>query len=323
MKLVRNLLIAALVLSALLNVVLVLKYRMAKPIFSVNGQGVTRKDYDEYLELVGGFNTKRQMVERMVVEQEAQKRNLAPTPKDVDDAFDQLLEMRADVAQQATYAPHLVEEMKKNLRYDLERNRIMANDVPITDDEIKTEYDANPSKYDAPDKARLEFALILDDSVTKEIETLMGKDPEVDPSTIEQQYLKRVHFLGNKGVYTAVRPFGQTAIDPSGVFAMKEKTVKVIPPGDYVRYGAKQVVVRKNGFEPGHKTGPSDPKTKERIREELAKSRAKPWPETLNEIWKRTDFYSETPDDKRVLESLMFPDQDKTVTDQNKATATK
>jgi hypothetical protein len=309
MRFVRVLVVVALILSLFGNFVLYTKYRSSRAIFSVNGDGVSRRDIDNHLEQQAGPNVKAQFVERILVNQEAKKLGVAPTQAEIDDEYNRRREENWQFARQVDFNPWIGGEAKKQIQQEYAKIRILAKDVPVTEEEMQEEYRQNPARYDTPAKAKTNLAVVLNSGVIGDIKQLLEKkDPPVSPSVIMTQYRTGVTFLGHENKFTFLQPHGNTKVNAE-IFKMKKDDVKQFPPGEFARQGAKAIIVRMLEVTPGKKADLNDAKTKEKLRISVAARRWKPWQEKLSELWANATFTSENQEDKKNIEMVMFPDR--------------
>ena len=308
MRIVRVLLIAALIISVLGNVVLWTKFANRRSVVTVNGAGISKKDIDDYLLQQAGPNVKANMVQRKLIDQEAQAKGVAPTSAEIDEEYNLQKEVDFRFAQNVNSNPWLVGEAKGRIAERMAQMRLLTKDVPVTDDEIKEEYTTQAARYDTPNKAKVHFALIMDQTKVQEIKQLMSSNPPVSPTVIMQQYNKAVAFLGDENKFTFVQHFGTQ--ESKDVFNMKPNAVKVFPvPQQFAQAGAKAIVVRMLEVIPGKKADVNDPKTKEKIRMQIAMRRAKPWQEYFSSMYANAKIDTENPQDKKMMEMVWFPDR--------------
>ena len=321
MRIVTPLLVILVIFSLAVNGVMYMKLRGRRPIFSVNGQGVTKKDLDDFLENKEGPSVKAEMVRRMLVDQEAKKQNVTPTEAEINEAFETQKEDNWQFAFNVNRSPWTTDETKKDLKMKLAATRLTLKDVPVADSEIKEAYDKQPAVFDTFDKAKGQLAVIADavntQQTTQEVITLLSKNPPVAPAAIMTQYPQKVFFIGNEYKFTFKRPFQFTGnyqnkrlIDY--IYAIKPGEVKQVPlTPDIAQIGGKAIVYKMLEVIPGHKADLNDPKTKEALHNALAAKRAKPFEEILSGIWARTDFQSDNPEDKKQIEAMLFPSHQK------------
>ena len=321
MRLLTPLLVLLLIGSLIVNAITVTKLKNKRPIFTVNGQGITKKDLDDFLENKEGPSVKAEMVRRMLVDQEAKKQNVTPTDADVNEAFETQKEDNWQFAFNVNRSPWTTDETKKDIKMRLSATRLTLKDVPVADSEIKELYDKQAAAFDTPDKARGQLAVIADPTNTQqtmqEVVTLLSKNPPVAPAAIMTQFPQKVFFLGNEYKFTFKRPFQYKGAYPNKplidfIYAIKPGQVKAFPATpDIKQIGGKAIVYKMLEIVPGKKADLNDLKTKENIHNVLAAKRAKPFEEILSGIWARTTFDSDNPEDKKQIEAMLFPSHQK------------
>lgn len=308
MKALKSLIYVVLIGSLILNVVLYGKTRK-RAVISVNTQGISQKDIDNYLERQAGQQVKATMVQKALIEQAAKKNGVEPTKEEVDAAYNEQKELNWQVAREVMIYPFAADKRKDDLRLALMQQELLYKDVQVTDEEIKEEYNRRPSYYDAPDKAKTSFCVVLKDGDVAEIKSMMEKNTQ--PSVLTAQKRNQVAFLGDNYVYTFAKPFAEKSknVAIEQVFGLKPGAVLQLPPSEFQKEGAKAVLVRLDHLELGKKADLNDPKTKKRVRNVLASQRAVPWKEYLNKLWADMKFESEEPNDKKYIESILFPEK--------------
>ena len=309
MRFLRILVVVALIASLGLNFILYTKYRSGRAIFTVNGEGISRKDLDRQLEQERGPNVKAQFVERILVNQEAKRQGVVPTQQEVEDEFNLRRDMDWQFARRVDMNPWLAGEAKKQIHGELSKLRIMVKGVPVTPDEMQEEYRQTPARYDTPNKAKTNLAIVTDASVIGDIKQLLEKkDPPVSPTVIMNQYRNKVTFLGHDNINIFQQPFGNSKVNTE-IFKMQKNEVRQFPAGEFARAGAKAILVRMQEKIPGKKADLNDPKTKEKLQIAIASRRWSPWQEKLVKLWDEASFTSEDPNDKRNIEMVLFPDR--------------
>jgi hypothetical protein len=303
--------------SLIVNMVMYAKYRSRRPILTVNGQSITKKDMYDYLEQNFSPQYKAMQVQRMLISQAAQAKNLAAKDSEVEENYNEQKELNWQFAQRVNSNPWIADESKNEVKMGIESNRLMVDRIdakaPITPEEIMEEYTRNNTQYDTPNKARVELAVILNEKHSSEIKQLMEKGTSekkdlVSPQVIKQNYPTEVFFLGDNNHFTVTQRFGTT--ENAAIFTMKPNEVKIFPPSVVpANFGAKAVIIRMEKIEPGHKNDPNkDPKTLERVKTVLASRRGN-FQTVLQELWDKASIVSEEPGDKNNIERVLFPDR--------------
>ncbi|MCW3095043.1 MAG: hypothetical protein JWL77_661 [Chthonomonadaceae bacterium] len=311
MRLLRPLIVVVLILSLVFNVVLWMRYRNKKTIFTLNSEAVTRADMDDYLEKQFGPTYKAMMAQRLLLDQEARKKGIAPSETEINDEFALKKELDWQFASRIATSPWLADESREEIKQQLEQQKLLAQDISVTEEEVREEYNAHPALYDTPAKAHTEVAAVLNEIHLEDIRRLMEQaDKPVGPRTIMQMYPREVVFIGDDDKFTFVQAYN-TEMNKD-VFTMGPHEVKVMLPGDLGQQGARRLVVKMLDIAPGKKADLNDPKTLNRIKMNVALRRTRPASEMLANLWANAQFQSADPGDKAQIERMFFPEQART-----------
>ncbi|MCW3055134.1 MAG: hypothetical protein JWN14_4304 [Chthonomonadales bacterium] len=308
MRLLRPLIVVVLIISLVLNVVLWKAYSRKKTIFTLNGESVTRTDMDSYLEKQFGPTYKAMMAQRLLLDQEARGKGIAPSETEISDEFALKKELDWQFASRIATSPWLADESREEIKQQLEQQKLLAADISVTEEEVREEYNAHPALYDTPAKAHTEVAAVLNEMHLEDIRKLMSAtDKPVGPRAIMQMYPKEVVFIGDDDKFTFVQAYN-TEMNKD-VFTMGPHDVKVMQPGDLGQQGARKLVVKLLDIVPGKKADLNDPKTLNRIKMNVALRRTRPASEMLAQLWAKAHFTSDEPGDKAQIEHMFFPEQ--------------
>ena len=136
------------------------RYRGQEMVVAVNGSGIDKTEFFRRLENSGGDAMIRQMVGEVLYFQFAHKVHKTPSDKDVDAKLQELMNQPDFEAK--LEASHLdVEDIRRKIRTDLARQRVLTRDVSVTSADVKRFYDRNidPTNPDAlyytPDAAQI------------------------------------------------------------------------------------------------------------------------------------------------------------------------
>ena len=296
--------------SLVINVVLYVKFRSRRPIIKVNGENISKKDVDDYLEQQNP-NVKAIMVERVLVKSEAVKQGIWPTEQEITDTYNEKKETDWQFARKVNTNPWMEAEEKSAIQYDLARHRLLTKDVQVDDAMLKDEYDIYKGDYDTPDKARLHLALLFRKAPVADVKAMLEKVPQQAPADIARAFPGQVVFLGDKDVFTIKRVFGKSAPSPQleALFSLKPGEVKEFPAEELKALGAQTILARMVEVVPGKAADFNDPKTHEKLRMAASLRRGKPWQEKMSMLWNNADFWSEDPSDKGNVEMMFFPDR--------------
>jgi len=160
--------IASIILAAALIIVLI------KPPFSkadgetavatVNGQDITKNQlYDKLVE-AGGESTLQSMITTTIVDQEAKKANVtAITDADINAEIEELKTQfggEAALNSALDQSGMTLDDLKKQMPMQVQLRKILEPQVKVTDEEIKTFYEANKATYDTAEQVRASHILV-------------------------------------------------------------------------------------------------------------------------------------------------------------------
>lgn len=311
MRLLRPLIVVVLILSLVFNVVLFMRYRNKKTIFTLNSEPVTRADMDDYLEKQFGPTYKAMMAQRLLIDQEARRKGVAPSETEINDEFTLKKELDWQFASRIATSPWLADESREEIKQQLEQQKLLAQDISVTEEEVREEYNAHPALYDTPAKAHTEVAAVLNEIHLEDIRKLMEQNEKpIGPKAIMQMYPREVVFIGDDDKFTFVQAYN-TEMNKD-VFSMAPHEVKVMLPGDLGQQGARRLVVKMLDVTPGKKADLNDPKTLNRIKMNVALRRTRPASEMLANLWANARFESADQGDKAQIERMFFPEQART-----------
>ncbi len=303
---VRLILVVMLLISLAANAFMYQRFRNRRVVMTYNNHAVTQQDIYDYLSQNSGPAVKFNMIQRYMLEDEANKRKVAPDPKEVDEAFNEMRELNLQFAQQVAAQPFMEAEYKARIRQQMEDVRLRTIDIPVSEDQIKDEYNAQPQAYDTPAKAHTRLALVTDLNDLDKIKQLMEKNVSIN--LIQSNFLSSVRFVGDNNVFTFVQPFGTK--QNAKIFDMKPGQVQEFPPDVFAQAGAQKLLVSLMDIQPGKKADLNDKKTHEKLRETVAAKRAKPSAEYLNKLWGSGEgFKSEDQNDKPMIEHFLGKDK--------------
>ncbi|GDX40259.1 hypothetical protein LBMAG21_05510 [Armatimonadota bacterium] len=296
--------------SLVVNVVLYVKFRSRRPILKVNGESITKKDVNDYLEQKNP-NIKAVMVERVLVKSEAVKQGVWPAEQEIIDIYNEKKELDWQFARRVNTNPWMVAEEKSTIQYDLARQRLLTKDVQVDDAMLEEEYNIYKAAYDTPDKARLHLTLLFRKAPIADVRSMLEKVPQQAPADIARAFPGQVVFLGDKDVFTVTRALGGKAASPQlqDLFNLKPGEVREFPAEELRSLGAQTILARMVEVVPGKPADKNEPKTHEKLRMGASLRRAKPWQEKLTLLWGNSEFWSEDPNDKGNVEMMFFPDR--------------
>ncbi len=170
------------------------KKRQSGALATVNGQTITKDDFTRELHASRLGNTEPlpsdpvtwlqlkvafldQMVERLLIEQEAARRQIAIVDADVESALDQ---MKADwpqgsfddaLAERQLSEESLKKAIYQNLLAEQLSKKVVLPGIEVSEEEIHSHYRRNPEQFSRPEQVRARQILVKTEAVAAEILT--------------------------------------------------------------------------------------------------------------------------------------------------------
>lgn len=171
-------------------------FNRSTAIAMVNGERITRKAFLDKLESQAGMQILQEMINDTLVAQEAKKAGVSVTEERLEE---EMAKVKANLGDQYEYVLSMYGMTEASLRSTLKANllayEISTKDVKVTDEQIKKDYDENPSYYKEPAKVKASHILVRTKEEAKAIldELKKGADfaqlaktKSIDPGTAEK-----------------------------------------------------------------------------------------------------------------------------------------
>lgn len=127
----------------------------------VNGERITRKAFLDKLESQAGMQILQEMINDTLVAQEAKKAGVSVTEERLEE---EMAKVKANLGDQYEYVLNMYGMTEASLRSTLKANllayEISTKDVEVTDEQIKKDYDENPSYYKEPAQVKASHILV-------------------------------------------------------------------------------------------------------------------------------------------------------------------
>ena len=173
---------AIIYIMAAVFVVLIVWWAMfagQKNIALINGQKISRVEFEEALEDNGGMTILNMMIGEKLIDQEAKKNGVVVTDQEVEDQFNTISTgMGSSFASLLQQYGMSEDDLRESLRINLIVFEMSTKDVVITDEEIETYFNENRSSFDEPEQVMASHILVDTEEEAKEIKNLLeqGED---------------------------------------------------------------------------------------------------------------------------------------------------
>jgi hypothetical protein len=306
MKFLKPVLIIALLGSLGLNALLYRKQANKRMQMKVGSRIVTKADWDGFLEDRYGTEALASIARQEIVKQAAAAAGVAADNAEIEEQLQFIKETDPQKSLMFSRLPHMEFDAKNELTTAINLANLRAKEVQASDEEIKDYFNANPGKWDKPDKIRCKVFQIsaAAPDLANRAKELMTK---INDMLVIQQQLDAkgtsARMAGADGSVTIPRPLQGPGLNNPLI-----KELSSMKPGEVKIFPAKQgiTVLKLEKIDPGKKVTFEEVKSK--VAREFKLSRAMPADEVLRKLWDTADTTFDNPDMKKQLTWVMFRD---------------
>lgn len=147
-------------------------YVKSQTVASVDGERITKKELYDTLVGVYGESAVDNLVTKVVIDKEADKRNVKVKDSEIDDEVATYEESYGgeEGLKSALEASGLtLADLKEDIETNIKIEKLMAKDIEITEDEVKSYYEENKSNFDTPESIEVSHILVEDKETAQEI----------------------------------------------------------------------------------------------------------------------------------------------------------
>ncbi len=142
------------VLSLIANVLLYLRYSTGRPLATVGGDVITKKQYQDQLEHQIGQSVLSKMVFQQLVTQAAAKAGVTPSAKDVDDRIAAIARRAPQLLAPYQSDPNKLAEFKQDLSTNIALENLRIKDVKLTPAEVAAYYAKHQTEFALPQQVK-------------------------------------------------------------------------------------------------------------------------------------------------------------------------
>lgn len=180
-------------------------------ILSINGDNITKDEFQHRLEMTSGQQILRQMMDERLTLQYAQKHGLSPTQADIEAKFKEAMQ-RPDFKDTLAERRQSPEDFKAGLRVALATTNVLSQGMQVTEEELRRFYNANITKNNP--KARfytpetVQVAIIVTRTENRGRQALAELQKDIPFEQVAQQFSEDTS--KNAGGLLAPIPKGRT-----------------------------------------------------------------------------------------------------------------
>jgi foldase protein PrsA len=178
------------VLGACLLLAVLLVGCSSKPVAFVNGQKITQEQFTEQLEAMAGGQVLEDMINRRLLEEEAQRLGLTPTDAQVDAEIARSKQAFGDEAYflaALRASGHTIEDLRREVSQNLLQTALCTKDVKVAEPDLRKFYEARQEQYDKPERVTIQEITALSKAQADEVYKLASKEGQ-DFDALARQY---------------------------------------------------------------------------------------------------------------------------------------
>jgi hypothetical protein len=163
------------------------------PVVKVNGQGVNGAEYhhrmahlngvyaaygERLVEVAPGLVTLDRMITEIATLQLATAHSVAPTPAEIDAAYQSRLKSNPTLEKDAETQGLTVSDLKYQVSIDLARFKLLTEGVLVTDQEVQDNFKNNPGRYTTPKMVDVRVIVVDSDEAKSAVDAELAAGKE-------------------------------------------------------------------------------------------------------------------------------------------------
>ena len=142
------------VVSLIGNALLYMRYSSGRPLVTVGGEVITRKQFQDKLEQQAGQQVLSKMVFDKLVAQAAARQGVTPTAQDVDDQIKDIQRRSPQLLEPYIQDPAKMAEFRQALQSAIALENLRIKDVALSPTQVAEFYAANKAKFALPQQVQ-------------------------------------------------------------------------------------------------------------------------------------------------------------------------
>ena len=135
------------VLSLAANILLYFRYSTSRPIVTLGGQAISRKQFQDVLESQAGQPVLNKLVFESLVTQAAAQANLTPTPQDIQSRIDAIQRRAPQVLTPYSADPVKMEQFRHDLGTSIALENLRMQGVTLTPAAVTAYYNVHKAEF--------------------------------------------------------------------------------------------------------------------------------------------------------------------------------
>ncbi|WP_455663005.1 peptidylprolyl isomerase [Pradoshia sp.] len=147
-------------------------YVKSQTVATVDGERITKDELYDTLVGVYGASALDSLVTKVVIDKEADKRDVKVKDSEIDDEVATYEESYGgeEGLKSALEASGLtLADLKEDIETNIKIEKLMAKDIKLTDDEVKSYYEENKKNFDTPESIEVSHILVEDEKTAQKV----------------------------------------------------------------------------------------------------------------------------------------------------------
>ena len=141
-------------------------YTTTQTVGSVNGDRITKSELYDTMANVYGSSAVDSLITMKVIEKEADKRNVKVKDSEINEevkAYEESYGGEEALTSALKSSGLTLEDLKEDIEVNIKIEKLMQEDIEITEDEVKAYYEENKANYDQPEQVEVSHILVEDE----------------------------------------------------------------------------------------------------------------------------------------------------------------
>ena len=147
-------------------------YTSSQTVGSVNGDRISKSELYDTMANVYGSSAVDSLITMKVIEKEADKRNVEVKESEINEevkAYEESYGGEEALTSALEASGLTLDDLKEDIEVNIKIEKLMQEDIEITEDEVKAYYEENKANYDQPEQVEVSHILVEDEETANDL----------------------------------------------------------------------------------------------------------------------------------------------------------
>lgn len=147
-------------------------YVNSQTVATVNGERITKEELYDTLVGVYGASAVDNLVTKVVIDKEADKRDVEVKTSEIDDevaVYEESYGGEEGLKSALEASGLTLADLKEDIETNIKIEKLMAKDIEITDEEVQAYYEENKANFDTPESIEVSHILVEDEETAQKV----------------------------------------------------------------------------------------------------------------------------------------------------------